>query len=249
MQRRETGSSTAVLCLVLVILLATPCLCSAERWTEDAERGLSYVVDGTSQSYPLIQSEVVAEGNGAFHLANPSFQDNWFALDRDLAVEADTKLFFLSRLGWATADGQAARVQVSLDGGQSWPYQVFSQVGDGGPGEGAFSLREADLSSFANQTVQLRFYYDFVGPSAYTDVDPGVGWHIDDIQVAAQFEKLRYSIGNPSAHAQLHRQLRVLDPRGRERAGHPGGAGRATQRLVLAGRSPLAGRPDRWSMG
>ena len=45
-------------------------------WTEGAENGYGEVIDNTAASYPLIQSAVVGKGNNAFHLANPSFQDN-----------------------------------------------------------------------------------------------------------------------------------------------------------------------------
>ena len=40
------------------------------------ENGLTYVIDQTDPSYPLLQSDVVSQGTYAFHLANPKFQDN-----------------------------------------------------------------------------------------------------------------------------------------------------------------------------
>src|ERR1700754_1242352 len=85
-------------------------------WVEDAESGtanIQYLTTG----YSPIQSQIVAQGSNAFHLATPpSFQDNWFVVDHAVTAQADTKLFFQSRLQWATTT-QVARVQVSTNGG------------------------------------------------------------------------------------------------------------------------------------
>src|SRR5262245_66294302 len=108
---------------VPIALIGAMCVapvCSAYTlWTEDAENGAGNVLTNVS-GYPLIQSEIVGQGANAFHLANPSFQDNWFVVDKTLTMQADTKLFFLSRLGWATTN-QFARVQISTNGGSTWP--------------------------------------------------------------------------------------------------------------------------------
>jgi hypothetical protein len=172
-------------------------------WRENAENGYANIIDNTSPTYPLIQSDVVAEGNYAFHLANPSFQDNWFVIDQTLQLQPDTKLFFFSRLRYATSS-QVARVQISTDGGNTWPTNIFNQAGNNGPGEGAFSLKEINLGSYANQNVRFRFYYDFTGGSAYTGTSSLEGWFIDDIQIGSAFQKTQWSIGNPTAHEQLY---------------------------------------------
>ena len=88
-------------------------------WAEDAEGGAGNVVDGTDGGYALVQSEIVAEEEHAFHLANPDFNDNFFELDVPIEVLTNSKLFFLSRLRFATSS-QVARVQVSTDGGVNW---------------------------------------------------------------------------------------------------------------------------------
>jgi uncharacterized protein YkwD len=172
-------------------------------WTEDAESGTTNVIDGTDASYLLIQSDIVSQGNNAFHLANPGFSDNWFEIDQSLTIESDTKLFFTSRLNWATSS-QVAKVQLSTDGGSSWPTDIFSQAGDGGAGEGAFGLKEIDLSSYSGQQARFRFYYDFTDGSAFPQTTTDVGWKVDDIQFADEFQKQQYSIGSPSADAQLY---------------------------------------------
>lgn len=173
-------------------------------WTENAEGGLANVIDHTSASYPLIQANVVGEGAYAFHLAHPAAPtDEWFVLSPTITPQADSKLFFLSRLAAATP-AQVAKVQISTNGGASWPTTIYSQAGADQPGEGAFTLKEVDLSPYANQNLQFRFYYDFTGGQYYPQTSPGVGWYIDNIQIADHFQKLQYSIGNPSDEAQLY---------------------------------------------
>jgi len=193
----------ALLLALTAAASSTTCTRAAVLWTENAENGYAYVIDNTSPSYPLIQSEVVGEGANAFHLANPSFQDNSFVINQSLTIESDTKLFFLSRLGWATPT-QFARVQLSTNGGVTWPTTLYSQAGTDDSGEGSFSLKQIDLSPYANQTVRLRFLYEFTNGFAYLDAVPGVGWYVDDIQIADQLQKIEYSIGNPSPDAQLY---------------------------------------------
>jgi uncharacterized protein YkwD len=171
-------------------------------WIEDAESGTANVLTNVS-SYPLIQSQIVGQGSNAFHLANPGFQDNWFVVDKTLAIQPDTKLFFLSRLGWASPD-QVARVQISTNGGSTWPTNLYNQAGTGNSGEGSFSLKELNLSSYAGQNARFRFYYDFAGSSGYTQTTNDVGWLVDNIQIGSEFQKIPWSIGNPSADAQQY---------------------------------------------
>jgi uncharacterized protein YkwD len=191
------------------MLLAASALTTTGRadtlWVENAENGYGNVIDETSASYPLIQSDVVAQGNNAFHLAHPNGvfgQDEWFVLDTTLPIESTTKLFFLSRLGWATSN-QVARVQISTNDGATWPTDIYSQDGTDDAGEGAFSLKEIDLSGYANQDLRFRFYYDTSG-SHYSETFPGVGWYVDNIQIGDEYEKLPWSIGEPSAHEQQY---------------------------------------------
>lgn len=175
-------------------------------WTEDAESGTGGVVDGTSAGYTLIQSDVVAEGEHAFRIAHPNATSESFTIDRSLPIGNDTKLFFMSQLSWATSS-QVAKVQVSVDGGNSWPHEVFSQAGTGDPGESGFALREVDLSGFAGQEIRIRFRYQFNSGSYYPDTSPGVGWHVDNIQVADSFQKSLHSIGDPSPIEQFYLEL------------------------------------------
>ncbi|MFP4157260.1 MAG: hypothetical protein ACLFU4_06545 [Opitutales bacterium] len=174
-------------------------------WLENAENGSGNVIDGTDPAYSLIQSEVAAEGSHAFHLAHPSApNDDYFELDINIDVLADTKLFFQSRLGTATTD-QIAKVQVSADGGSSWPHTVYEQAGSGQPGEGSFAQRQIDLGdSFSGQQVRIRFYYDFTGGSYFQQTTTHVGWLIDNIQIGSELQKAEWTIGEPTASEVLY---------------------------------------------
>jgi uncharacterized protein YkwD len=178
-------------------------------WTEGAENGLTDVIDSTNAGYDLIQSDRVALGNYAFHLTSLDWDDNYFELDVSFDVQVDTQLFFQSQLQYATS-GQIAKVQVSLDGGSTWPDTIYSQAGDNTSGEGSFTLRSVDLgASYANQQIRVRFYYDYTGGSAYHSSEAYVGWLIDDIQIGDEFEKVEWLIGDPSPDEVLY--LEVLN--------------------------------------
>ena len=112
----------------------------------------------------------------------------------------------MSQLSWAT-DSQVAKVQVSVDGGNSWPHEVFSHAGTGGQGEAGFTLREVDLSGFAGQDIHIRFRYQYDSGSYFPQTGPGVGWHVDNIQVADSFRKSPHSIGDPSPVEQFYLEL------------------------------------------
>jgi hypothetical protein len=200
-------------CLLAVYALALSLVArhahAVVLWTENAENGTANIADNVTE-YPLIQSDFVAEGNNAFRLANPNFADKWFSITQPITIQPDTKLFFQSQMGFV-ASGQTARVQMSTDGGATWPTNLYSQVGtsDGSaPMEGGFSLRTVNLSSHANQTARFRFLLDYApGGFAFTQTDVGVGWYIDDIQFADTFQKQAYSIGNPTDEEQLYLEL------------------------------------------
>jgi uncharacterized protein YkwD len=195
------------------IILIGLALCAAPRSSqavvllvENAESGLANVTAHTTGGYPLIQSAIVAQGANAFRLANPAFADNWFEINQPITIQADSKLFFQSRMGFV-ASGQVATVQMSTNGGGTWSPTLYSQTGtsDGtAVMESGFSLRTIDLSPYANQTARFRFLLDRVGNPAFTQTDPDVGWYIDNIQIADQFQKSQYSIGSPSADAQQY---------------------------------------------
>jgi uncharacterized protein YkwD len=172
-------------------------------WSEDAESGAGNIIDQTTGGYPLIQSDIVGQGNYAFHLANPSFQDNSFVINHTATIQPTTQLFFLSQLRYATTS-QVAKAQISTNGGSTWPSDVYTQAGTNGPGESGFSLKQINLAAYAGQNLNFRFLYDFTGGSAYTGTSSQEGWFVDTIQIGDQFQKIQWSVGDPTPDAQLY---------------------------------------------
>ena len=166
------------------------------------KNGTDDVEDHTDSSYDLLQDEVVAQGDFAFHLATRF--GHWFKPIQSVAITPGCKLFFQSRLRNATPD-QTAKVQISTDGGATWPSTVWSQVGDGSPGESSFTLQEVDLSGFDGDTVQVRFFYDFQSGSFFPGTSSSNGWFVDNIQIGSEFSKDQYTqFGDPSDDEQLY---------------------------------------------
>ncbi len=169
---------------------------------EDGESGAAGIADYSASTYALLQNEVVGQGDWAFHLAG--YAGDWFRPVPVVEVEAGCRLFFFSQLNWATPT-QVAKVQISTDGGASWPATLWSQAGTSNPGDTGFSLQSIDLSSYPGSTVAIRFLYDYTGGTFYPQLEPGVGWHVDNIQVGQSFTKERYTaFGEPSDLEQLY---------------------------------------------
>ncbi len=162
----------------------------------NGESGASNVVDQTGPSYDLLQNDLSGQGDFSFHLATAD--GDWFSLFPAISVTTGCRLFFLSRLGWATS-GQVATVQVSTNAGASWNDTIWSQAGNGSSGETGFSLQMIDLDTYIGQDIQIRFIYAFTGGSFFPQVSQGVGWYIDNIQVGQTLQKELYTgFGNPS---------------------------------------------------
>ena len=147
---------------------------------EGAENGLADFASNTSPGYAVVVSSPRVSGSFAFHLAQPSPpQDQTLTYTRPLLPGANAQIRFSSRLGWATVT-QVARVQASLDQGNSW-LDLYAQAGTDDRGEQGFSTRTASLARFAGRSLLVRFHYDYTGGSYYFSTDSGVGWHFDDI--------------------------------------------------------------------
>lgn len=167
-------------------------------WKESAD-DLDEVTLSVSAGYDVVVEGPQIEGTGAFHLVHPEgLSTESITLDPSFLVEADSKLFFESRLGTATSD-QVAEVWISDNDGASWSL-LWSQPGEGQPGQTAFQRREIDLSARAGDTVRLRFQYRFSGGSYYSGTSLSLGWLIDDIQVGDTYviDPTPYSIGDPT---------------------------------------------------
>lgn len=172
---------------------------AVSTWRERADNA-SQVIAALGSVRSLAQTNIVAEGTGAFLLANPSFSDESVELAPSIVPGTNTKLFFESRLGYATTS-QFARAQVSTNGGANW-ITAWSQTGSGGAGDGGFRFVTVPLGTYAGISLRVRFFYEFTSGYAYTDAStsPPTGWFIDDIQIGESFSKRLYAeTGEPTA--------------------------------------------------
>lgn len=162
----------------------------------NGELGTLGIVDESSASYDLLQDEVAGQGNYSYHLATGN--GDWFSLSPTISVTTGCRLFFLSRLGWATTS-QVATVQVSTNSGASWNDTIWSQAGTGNSGETGFTLQTIDLDAYIGQNIQIRFIYVFTGGNFFPQTIQGVGWYVDNIQIGQTLQKEPYTeFGNPS---------------------------------------------------
>ena len=148
----------------------------------DAEDGLGRVEVSQTGTYSIAQSEVVAQGTKAFHLAHPTNADQHVLLRTTFVPGTTGQLVFRSRLGAATK-GQSAVAEVLSEG--RW-QEVWRQngAGEGSWGEQAFREITVDLAEFANREISLRFRYDAVRGSAFfSQTTARVGWYFDDIRL------------------------------------------------------------------
>lgn len=195
---REGSGVTAV---VTAERAAPRTLGAVSTWRERADNA-SQVIAALGSVRSLVQTNIVAEGTGAFLLANPSFSDESVELAPSIVAGTNTKLFFESRLGYATTN-QFARAQISTNGGANW-VTAWSQTGAGtnSAGDGGFRLVTVPLGTYAGISLKVRFLYEFTSGYAYTDAStsPPTGWFVDDIQIGESFSKRLYAeTGEPTA--------------------------------------------------
>ncbi len=148
---------------------------------EGAEDGGSRIIDNTNSDYQLISSQDQASGNFSFHLAHTYPDPQSFELDRNFLLGDTSVLRFKMRLGWATMN-QVARVQISLDGGNSW-RDLYSRHGTGGAGDMDFVAHEVSLAAYTGQVARFRVLYDYLGGSYYPQSYEGIGLYVDDIEL------------------------------------------------------------------
>jgi uncharacterized protein YkwD len=145
---------------------------------EGAENGLSNVTVTNSPGYSVITSDLVASGSFAFHLAQPDGADQFITLNPVIRPNSGSMLSFSKRLGYATTT-QVAKAQVSTDGRATW-QDVWSQAGNGGSGDAAYSTVNVSLSAYVGQDIQIRFAY-VASASYFIDTTTGVGFYVDNI--------------------------------------------------------------------
>lgn len=188
---------------------------------ESAENGAGGVTIDQSEGYAVIQGEVKSGGLFAFHLAHPASdpRPQSVTLKPTYLLSANSSLSFASRLGWA-APGQTAKVQISLNDGQTW-QTIYSQAGTQTAGETSFNTRSANLSAHAGSRARFRFLYDL--ESGFVGATSIYGWHFDDIQ----FSSAQEVASEQSGAAAADRTFSFTPPRlgnfvlqGRAKTGH-----------------------------
>ena len=143
---------------------------------DDAENGPGDVTV-TPAGTDLLEPGYGTNGSTAYQLISTPAEA--LALNPTILPTAGSTLRFASLLGYATTS-ETAEVQLSTDGGASWS-DLYSQTGAGGT-EYTFTTHAIDLSPYAGQSCQIRFFYSNNGGSFYPR-NPGVGWLVDDITV------------------------------------------------------------------
>ncbi|NJO14639.1 MAG: CAP domain-containing protein [Thioploca sp.] len=151
----------------------------------DAENGLEPLV-ATVSDYPVIATDIKAGGSASFHLAHPAPpSEQILRWNQTLLVNEASELHFSSRLG-LSSPAQIAKVQVSIDNGQSW-QTVFTQPGTqsgftSSLGEEQFNQKTISLAEFTGQAIQVRFSYAYTCcDNFYPQTESGIGWYIDNI--------------------------------------------------------------------
>lgn len=149
----------------------------------DGAENLSRVTVVKTGAHSALSTSVKHAGSSSYQLAHSDPAVNQLiTYDAAFLVNNDATLNFRSRLALA-GNGETARVQVSVNNGQSWT-DVYSQVGSNGLGEGSFNARSASLAAFAGQEIRLRFVYAVSAGTLFLhEENPGnaVGWFIDTI--------------------------------------------------------------------
>jgi cysteine-rich secretory family protein len=149
---------------------------------EGAENGLGNVTVVSSQGYSVLTNDLVASGSFAFHLAQPDAANQFLTLNPILRPSSSSMLTFSKRLGYASTT-QVAKAQISTDGASTW-QDLWTQAGNNGSGDGAFSTVSISLSAYAGQNIQVRFAYLFQGGSYFNQTSSGVGLYLDNIAVS-----------------------------------------------------------------
>ena len=140
-----------------------------------ASGGLQGIVASVSAGYNDVSSS-------GYYLAMPAAVSQTLTLPGEYLASSSSSLQFESELGYATSD-QVARVQISLDDGNTWS-DVYTQPGTGTAGETSFVSRTVSLSAYAGYPLEIRFAYTYDavnGGSLYYETSPGVGWSLNAI--------------------------------------------------------------------
>jgi len=148
--------------------------------TDNATNGLTNFTITPPPIYPVITNPPTGSGR-CFHLCHINPVSQYLQLNEVLLPATNTTFSFKSFLGYATTD-ESGHVQASTDGGANW-QDLFVEVGNNGQTDTVFTNRSLSLSNFVGQLTLLRFNYSFTSGSYYPQIDPMVGWCLENIVV------------------------------------------------------------------
>jgi len=164
--------------------------------TDNALNGLTNFTISPAPIYPVITNPPVGSGK-CFHLTHTNPVPQLLQLKELLFPTNTTTVSFKSLLGYSTSD-ETARVQVSTDGGTTW-QDIYTQAGNNGAGEPAFTPHTLSLASYAGKSTRLRFDYDFSFGSYYSQISPNVGWCLENIVVTNAQQLLNQATNSTSS--------------------------------------------------
>ncbi|MCP3869402.1 MAG: hypothetical protein GY703_15125 [Gammaproteobacteria bacterium] len=169
----------------------TACSATQLDYANNAEAGMTGLVDGTSPGYSATISSVGANGSTAFHLSiisppNPTPGSPDYIELAETFVPSSGSLFkFKTKLG-LSLDSQVARAQISVDDGENWTT-VWEQQGQEGVTDNAFINRSVSLAAYENKPIRFRFTYGIPkGISSwswYSSGSSAYGLLLDDIEI------------------------------------------------------------------
>ncbi|WFB35653.1 CAP domain-containing protein [Kiritimatiellota bacterium B12222] len=150
---------------------------------ENAETGLEdlYAIVPNGESLNDLLDSNTAIDTRSFHFSHAEATSRGMVLS-DIQPSSQSVLRFLSQLTLSTSH-QIATVEVQLVEDGTWT-SLWTQAGNGSA-ESSFSLKEIDLSPYANTTIQLRFWYQLDFGSYYPQST--VGWFVDNIEITHDY--------------------------------------------------------------
>lgn len=176
---------------------------SGTLWSEGAEFDAG-VVDGTSTSYALRQSDVKRSGASAFHLTIPSFAEVFqgFEIARDIVPSDSSQVVFYHLFRYVTTTTRLS-FEVSDDAGSTWT-ELWSRNGNGSTSSSgwdpAFNPSSVSLSAYAGRPIRLRFVFE-TQKSSFIGTETTDGVFLDDITVSNATELVETATTTLSSNA------------------------------------------------
>lgn len=151
---------------------------SSYQHISTAEYGQEEFKVKTTVANNIISNFTSNSGQHSYYLSHKAEASQLLMFDRQFLVNPDSSLVFYSRISCASVD-EVAKVQVSLDDGNSW-QDVYTQSGVAyGLRESVFTAKTIHLDDFVGKIIRIRFKY--TSQSGWHCSIANSGWYLDDI--------------------------------------------------------------------